>query len=571
MFFNITKQKSRGVLQVIAAIFLLIAPSTIGEMPKETGVYLSATVFSLALLLRVNGTQKSELSISHFTYFVLGIYAVLTSFWANNREGNLIFIFAVFALIVFHSLARDYFAENTGENIKRRTLYFLSVSGVLCSVVNFCYWISKVVPVAGSTPLYKGIGTNDFLAIFLYFCILASFLLLKGNSKKRKIWLFLSAVGMIFVFVMAKSPVAWIFATIFSAIFIIKKFGNKWFVTASVLGTILFAVLSIACISKSEFAGAFPELFAHCKKHIFGLGGGFWNARETYMSFEYGKMPPVGLYHYLFATSGVLGVFLCAFLLVKSAILFARLKNITSVAGLLLCISLLILPFGENIAVIMLVIGLVSYNEQLAAMEIKINFKDEKIRKVSYVMLAVAAASLLLFLHSIIRVSADNAYSKKDYTSAYSLYKIAGTLNITDSESLRMSTVCLRNTGEITPLRDEAVMLIDKATARDKDNLQNLHEKALIYDACGEFELSAQQYRSAAQKAFNSDKYNLLLSKELFKIVKKYPKGSAETKRAYEELIGIAQKTNNLDCKKEINDIADEAFKYTKGEIVGEG
>ena len=34
--------------------------------------------------------------------------------------------------------------------------------------------------------------------------------------------------------------------------------------------------------------------------------------------------------------------------------------------------------------------------------------------------------------------------------------------------------------------------------------------------------------------------------KELYKIVKKSPKGSAETKRSYEEIITIAQSTNNL-------------------------
>ena len=55
-----------------------------------------------------------------------------------------------------------------------------------------------------------------------------------------------------------------------------------------------------------------------------------------------------------------------------------------------------------------------------------------------------------------------------------------------------------------------------------------------------------------------------------YKIVKKNPKGSSETKRAYEEILAIAQETQNLDYRKEINDIADKALVFTKGELTGE-
>ena len=67
--------------------------------------------------------------------------------------------------------------------------------------------------------------------------------------------------------------------------------------------------------------------------------------------------------------------------------------------------------------------------------------------------------------------------------------------------------------------------------------------------------------------AMIKDNYNLSLAKVLYKIVKKYPKGSSETKRAYEEIIMIAQSTENLEQRKEINDIADKALSYTKEEL----
>ncbi len=571
MLFNITKQKSLAILQVIAATFILAAPSLIGEIPKGTGIYVLMIVFSALLWARIKSTRKVDLSLSHFAYLLLGTYTVITSFWAGNKEGNLVYFFAIIVLFLFHSLARDYFAENIAENIKRRTLYLLSISGVICAVVNFFYWIGEIIPVAGKTPLYRGLGTNDFLAIFLYFSILASLLLIKGNSKSRRVLLLLATVGMTFIFLLAKSTAGWIFAVIFTLVFFSKYKGEKAFMTASLLGILVFLIFSMIWIFNSHFSAALPETLSFATKNFFGLGGGFWSARETFMTETYTPAAQVGLFAYFFASSGIIGIMTYVFLVIKSVILFIRLKNITAFAALFLCVAVSILPFGENIAVALLLVGLVSYNEQLCGIDIKINLQNEIIGKITYGTIAIIVISTLLFSHSFVRISANNAYHKKDYASAYSLYRIAGYLNLCDSESLRMATTSLRKSGKIVSLHDVAIETIDKAIKRDKNNLQNIHEKALIYDACGEFELSVQQYRNAVQKSFNKDKYNLLLADELFKIVKKSPKGSAETKRAYEEIITIAQMTESLDHKKEINDIADRAFKYTKGEIVSEG
>jgi hypothetical protein len=102
---------------------------------------------------------------------------------------------------------------------------------------------------------------------------------------------------------------------------------------------------------------------------------------------------------------------------------------------------------------------------------------------------------------------------------------------------------------KFSKLRDERIKYI-----RDKHNLDGLIA-----------------YRDALQKAFVKDKYNLELAKMLYKVIEKYPKGSSETKRAYEELLSIASSTEDLNLRKEVNDIADKALGYTKGELGSEG
>ena len=571
MLFNINKQKSLAIMQLTAALFVLLATSLIGELALGTGIYFLFTVFFAALCIRTVTTQRLVLSVSHIIYLILGAYAIISALWAGNREGHLLYFFAILIMIAFHALAGDYFNESAPESIRRRFMYLLSISGVICAILNFFCWIIKIVPVAGKTPLKEGLGTNDFLAIFIYFSILVSLLLIKGNSKTRKVLLLLAALGMSFVFIMAKSVVAWVFAMVFTLTYLSKRKGEKTFIIVAVSGTGFFLLCATIMISFSGFPTAFPDVFSVAVKHPFGLGGGFWSARETFSAANYTSVPHVGLLAYLFANSGILGIFACAFLMLRSLVLFLRLKNISSFAGMILCVAVVILPFGANITVVLFLIGLHAYNEQLAGMNFKLSIKEHMLKKITYVASILLIVSSMLFLHSVIRTSAKKAYSKKNYASSYSLYEAAGSINISDSESLRMATASLRKSGEIASRKDDAIRIIDKAIKRDKNNVQNIKEKALIYDACGEFELSAQQYREAAQKVFDKDSCNLLLVKELYKIVKKSPKGSAETKRSYEEIITIAQSTQNLDCKKEINDIADKVFKHTKGDILNEG
>ncbi len=571
MLFNITKQKSLAIMQLAAALFVLLAASFVGELAVGTGIYFLFTVFFAILCIRAITTQRIMLSVSHIIYLLLGAYTIISALWAGNREGHLLYFFSILILIAFHSLAGDYFNESTQENIKRRFMYLLSISGIICSIFNFFYWIIKIVPVAGNEPLKAGLGTNDFLAIFIYFSVFVSLLLVKGNSKIRKVLLLLSSLGMAFVFLMAKSVVAWVFAMVFTITYMARRKGEKTFVIIAVSGTAFFLLCATVMISFSGFPTAFPDVLNVAVKHPFGLGGGFWSARETFSASDYTTVPHIGLLAYLFASSGILGMFACAFLMLRSLVLFLKLKNISAFAGLLLCVAVVILPFGENITVVLFLTGLNAYNEQLAGMNFKFPLREEIIKKSTYATSILLVISAMLFAHSIIKTSAKNAYCRKNYNTAYSLYEAAGSVNVFDSESLRMATASLRKSGEIVARRDDAIRIIDRAIKRDKNNIQNIKEKALIYDACGEFELSAQQYREAIQKAFDKDNYNLLLVKELYKIVKKSPKGSAETKRSYEEIITIAQSTQSLDCKKEINDIADKVFKYTKGDIVSEG
>ena len=156
-----------------------------------------------------------------------------------------------------------------------------------------------------------------------------------------------------------------------------------------------------------------------------------------------------------------------------------------------------------------------------------------------------------------------------DYGAASKLYEAAYLINPADSESRLMYARAMRlSKSDSNP--DIAVVSIDGAIKRDSDNVDNIVEKALIYYEAGLYNEAAEQYRIASSYAIVNDEYNIALSKVLREIILISPVGSSETKRAYEEIMQISQVTENLDARKQINDIADEVQAYTKGELAVE-
>ena len=119
--------------------------------------------------------------------------------------------------------------------------------------------------------------------------------------------------------------------------------------------------------------------------------------------------------------------------------------------------------------------------------------------------------------------------------------------------------------------KEEALNLINNAIKREPDNLEHIIEKAQIYKASADYSKAAAQYRYAINKALNDDEYNLLLADVLYDLIKLYPKGSVESRDIYNEILLIAQNTENLDLRKQINDIADKAIAFKKGDIENVG
>ena len=574
MLFNITKQKSLAFIQIFVAVLILTVPSFLSLLSLKGGVYITFTVSAFLMLIRIKANEKIILSLKHTVYILLIAFGLISLLWISNISGHFVYLFGIGAVCVLTSLLKEYFIENTGESFKRRIAYLISISGVTYCLYNIIYWITVVVPVAGNNGFTRGLISRDFSGIFIVISIACTVSLYKGNSKFRKFLISFSLILMAFCLLMTKSCMAWVFAVAFSLLLILKnvfsKKNSKYTVFSSFV-IVLYFIGTLIIALAGEKGNVFSDVFSFALKHPFGAGGGFLSAKDTFTDYPQIEQTGTGLFLYLFSSSGVFGVLSCLVLVIRSVRTFIKLKNTESAIGILCLITLLWLPFGQSFAAVILVMGLNTYNEYCADLNLKLQLKQKRIKRLVNIVSVLLAVTASLTVLSFMEMSADRDFESGRYMEAYETYKTVSTIDVFDSRCSEMSALCVLNDKTLrTSISDDALKLIDKAIKYDRNNLSHYETKAEIHFACGNFNEAAAQYRDILKKSAVNDKYNLSMTKVLYEIIVGNPKGSSETKRAYEEIVNIAQLTENLDIKKEINDLADKALVYTKGELSDE-
>ena len=110
-----------------------------------------------------------------------------------------------------------------------------------------------------------------------------------------------------------------------------------------------------------------------------------------------------------------------------------------------------------------------------------------------------------------------------------------------------------------------------RAGKREKNNVSNMVQSALIMHKAGRYKESSQMWKEVILKAPYNDNYKVMFAQTLYEIVQSNEKGSKETKDAYREIVKVSEKTADLGAKKEINDLADKAQEFNKGVLFNEG
>lgn len=566
MNFKTEKMQSIQFLKVAVAVVISAMPAILA-LTGGVGLYMMLAVFCSLLAYRIYDSQKAYVTADAMILIAFLVYAIISSLWMNDRAGHLYYLTQIMTIVVFSALFADYLNKNNDTNLNGRIMYMLSVSSVLVSVVNIGIWFMKYIPEGKSYSFSAGFNSNDEFGIFMALtmgCIVT--LYKKGSKHRRK--LVAMAVLSAFALLMAKSISSLIFAAIFLALYILRNKSRKVHVSMILAITIGFIVTFIICCVQNP---AFGDCIRTGLLNPLGLGGGgFIAGMQKYASMHY-ENAEIGLIALITAASGILGLFLCIIILSRQ--IFVALKTGTWFSTLvyLLTIFMLLSSYKASASAIIMWAALITYNENQLKPIFFSTISKGRIKKIAISLLVVAVLYVVAGFGTIMKNTAHSLYEKEDYLGAYSWYKISARVNFADDESCTMAVKSLRKSGAASEHEEEAIRLLDSAIKRSRNNAANLAEKARLFAACERYDRAITQWETVIAIAPHNDNYKLELSKVLYKVIKINEKGSSGTKDAYKKLLSVSEITQNLDIKKEINDIADKALTYTKGELKDEG
>lgn len=568
MLFSEVKDRSLLVLKFVMAVFIVIAPTLFGFLNIELSACILFLLTGILYVVRMRRTGQGHISICQFIIMTLLFYSLVSTLWADNRNAHFTYILVISGAIMFFSLVTDYFYESSDKKVERRMMYMLCLSGTVCALWNFIYWIAELIPYGIKESFCQGLGSSDFLAVFMLLCIIVTYKLIPGNKRIRRTLLVISLILMIFTFVMA-GGVGWFLFAVFAAMYFVTRKTKKFFVPMELAFSVIFLIFVLISGSNSEQGMIFKDVFGYGTKNLFGHGG-FWSARELFFSQKYADALVPGLFATLCASSGFVGIICCVCLAGRAVFQFIKLKSWVSAANIFVTVMIMFFPFSQSLIPLFLWVGLLAYNEKAANLSATREFGKDTVKFTTCVIVAISVLTTGLMCQIFIKMNASDKYDNKKYLEAYKLYNTAATINPVDGESARMAAKSLYMSESIENRRQEALLLLDKAQKRDKYNLENRELRAQIYYKCGMYELSAQEYASIAAEVKLNGSYNLEAVKSLYNIIKTKEKGSSEAISLYQRITTVADRTQDLDYKEKINNIADKALVYTKGELAVE-
>ena len=560
------KMQSTFFLKIVFAILISAMPF-LGAVSENAGFFLMLAVFTALLGWRIYETKKIYMPRISVVAFIFLIYNIIASLWAQDNSGHLFYVSALFSFIVFISLFIDYINKNSDGNLPRRIIYMISVSGVLSAVANIFVWFTSYIPLGKPFAFSCGFNSSFGFGVFMLLssaCMI--YLLKKGNSRKKTFIAML--IITLFGFFMAKSLGALLFVLAIGAACLLRNKGKKTYFALSIAMLIGFIVVFLINITGNV---VFKDAFKVAFTHPFGIGGGAFRSSYAVFASEFYKNAPISLMAYTASSSGIIGIVFLMLLVLYVICDVYKNKNFISIFIAMTMFYILFSPFKGELASVFMWIALLIYNHNSKKAETGIAINKKREQKIVVALLAVSMLSLVGAGSALIKNTADSFYENEEYMSAYSWYKASANLNFTDDESARKVSVCLRNLGRARSDESEAIRYADKAIARSKNNMANYVEKARVYEEAKRFDRAISQWESIIGKASHNDEYKLRYSKVLYKVIKKEEKGNSKTKEAYEKLMLISEQTKDLDIKKEINDIRDKAYSYTKGELKDEG
>ena len=551
---------NKSLISDIIGIIIILFPITV-FFNSDIFIPIASAALLTAFMFRSSEKGYTDISLFMLAPFSLFLFSAVTLPLAGNKSAHIYYMISLIAIISVSSLTADYINVNTITEAKKKIINMISISVLLLGAL-------QIVGIAFNMVFHANQPVKSSFGAF--FAALSLVLQMRSSSehKKRDGRIFFFMAVAITVFLINCSITSLIAACALFAVFVF--YAKKRPPAFTALTVILSALLMFLFQNKWIIEAAFSAV----KTHPLGMGGsGFLSAISLYMPESTGDAWQVGTFLYLITSSGIIGFAVNAFVLLWLLVLYIRTESFTSALTLVCTVFFMADGVSFPEACLWTIIMTFSDSDVRMTDTVKINEK----RKTEFVC-GVGVLTVMMVILSLLicmRIYGENLYRQKRYNSAELILKTVGTVNVTDSESLRILalTISDRNPKDWK----EASEILDRAQKRDRDNSEIKAAQALVLYNGKQYKDSAGTWESAISMApFNND-YKISYANVLYKWIQHEEYGSGESKRIHGIISSLAETVQDLDTKKIINDFSDKALEYTRektlmnGEVIYEG
>lgn len=545
----------RTVLELAAAVFILLGPTVLGTAAGGWGLYAVFALTAAVFAVRLAETGRIHISVNTVLGGAALLYALFALIWASDRYSHVRLIFTLITVILFSMLAEDYFALEKPDRLGERLSMMALLSAFICALWNIGCW-AVGLRFSLKEPFSAGLGSSDLLGLFMLvglWCCLRVFY----KKKKLNAGALVFILPMLFVLIMSRSLITGLAGGLFILWFSIKK-KNAALTVLGGAAAVFSAIMLIA--SGTAELRPFGDGLICGLRNPGGIGGGGFILRQGELQSAFYNVYSLGLGAEIISSLGLPGLLIFLAAAGWMCYLAINRKSYFCALGAAVCIFAFFVPAGNSLAGLMLIAGVLIYGEWRQGRTLSLRLKSAGRAAVAAALAVIAVYGCLLGIGDGLKASGIRGGVPSTLAAAARLNPLDGDSSFRAAKAYRTA---YSDSGEKNDIA-YAEYYIKQAIRRCGETAKFSAEYAMILAAGGDLSEAVEKDGRAIELAPLNDEYKVMAAARLYELTETAQKGSLAAQNYHKRILELADAVSGMDAKKLINDYADRAQPYIR-------
>lgn len=543
------KEKQMNILHNVLTVFVFLAPVLGSGLEKSTAVYASLCMFAFCVGYRIFKEKYIVITKTFLLSAAIWLFSFIQLFWASDK-GSQLQLSALFLVSACASLVMGDCKNKIGKDnlsvMWTRLMYPASFIYAVCAILYQIFIDSRFL----GSAMDFGSGSPTAAACLMVLGMVSANRVFKNNKKQPLFYV--SVALMVYVFLMTKSFLGYMFCAALLFAHAMKQKHKKaeafaLMVVTAVLG-VLNGVYAVASLIKN------PELFNGSIKgllSIIGVGAGGYNAAVSVVDKGYTGFPPVC--SFFLEAFGIIGVVVIALYVMAAVRNYVRTKSFDDIILMFLVIAMFLSESSALVFMLPLVTMFLTARDE--GVEIRLH------KWIGLVTAVPVCFSLLFTLAHIPYVFANHHWDMGRYSESASCYSVGATMELVNSHGWEKAYLAEQKAFEETGVGTRRSEFLSKAAKYNKKDYMYQRNLADVYTSEGDY-LKAFEIWEGIILRHDKEYLYPMYAEKICDVMANCPVGLEKTEMLYNSLNELAKKSTDKDIILSVNNILARSQQY---------